>query len=193
MIGVTCLAVWRAIAHNSLAIVIMAAIGGLTTPAWLSTGEMNTVGLFTYLSLLSVGLYALALWRDTWRPVAFITSLGLVTWWMSWFTIIGAGDDVIIGSVFSCLPWHWALGITIEELLPHQHWPVSNWCTPLSTMDSSFVSSQLLRMILSNGSSISFSAWQRSFRLYWCTCAHHISATLSFTVLLPLPESSRCR
>ncbi|MBK9181551.1 MAG: DUF2339 domain-containing protein [Ignavibacteria bacterium] len=110
MIGVTCLAVWRAIAHNSLAIVIMAAIGGLTTPAWLSTGEMNTVGLFTYLSLLSVGLYALALWKDTWRPVAFITSLGLVTWWMSWSTIIGAGDDVIIGSVFLLLTMALGLG-----------------------------------------------------------------------------------
>lgn len=110
MIGVTCLAVWRAMAHNSLAIVIMAAIGGLTTPAWLSTGEMNTVGLFTYLSLLSVGLYALALWKDTWRPVAYITSLGLVTWWMTWSTITGAGDDVIIGSVFILLTMALGLG-----------------------------------------------------------------------------------
>ncbi|MCX6139467.1 MAG: DUF2339 domain-containing protein, partial [Candidatus Kapabacteria bacterium] len=47
MVGVTCLAVWRAIAHNSLIVAIMAALGGFTTPGWLSTGEMNTVGLFT--------------------------------------------------------------------------------------------------------------------------------------------------
>lgn len=109
MIGVTCLAVWRAIAHNSLAIVIMAAIGGLTTPAWLSTGEMNTVGLFTYLSLLSVGLYALALWKDAWRPVAFITSFGLVSWWTSWLTLTNGVDDVIVGGVFLLLTM--ALGI----------------------------------------------------------------------------------
>jgi uncharacterized membrane protein len=101
MVGVTLIAVWRGVAHDSVVVALMAATGGLTTPAWLSTGVMNTVGLWTYLVLLSVGMYGLALWRPQWRVVAYIISAGTACWWGLWTMEVSSGSpDVVPGALF---------------------------------------------------------------------------------------------
>lgn len=110
MAAVTCIAAWRSLEHRSLATAIAASVGGLTTPIWLSTGEMNTVGLFGYLCILSIGAYALALYRPSWRITAFVTASGVSLWWFVWANSAGAFVDSLEGSTLALLTIVNALG-----------------------------------------------------------------------------------
>lgn len=84
MCVVTLLTIGVALRHGSVYIAIMAALGGMCTPWWLSTGEMNTVGLFGYIAALSAGLFALSTLRPRWLVVGAIGYVGTWLWWAIW-------------------------------------------------------------------------------------------------------------
>lgn len=84
MCVVTVLSVAVALRHDAHFIGIMAAVAGMMTPAWLATGETNTVALFGYVSALAVGLFAIASYRPRWNAVSIITYVGTWLWWLLW-------------------------------------------------------------------------------------------------------------
>jgi uncharacterized membrane protein len=56
LIVVTVVAVLLSIRRNSVFIALLGLVGGFATPALLSTGQDNPIGLFGYLLLLNAGL-----------------------------------------------------------------------------------------------------------------------------------------
>ena len=105
MCVVTVLSVAVALRHDAHFIGIMAAVAGMMTPAWLATGETNTVGLFGYVSALSVGLFAIALYRPHWNAVSAISYLGTWLWWLLWTNgrHTMASRDVVQATIFAAL------------------------------------------------------------------------------------------
>lgn len=84
----TTTAVLLAARYNALAIAILGLIGGFLTPIMLSTGKDNQAGLFSYLTLLDLGVLALAYFKK-WRVLNFLayTSTVLMTagWAATWY------------------------------------------------------------------------------------------------------------
>lgn len=100
---VTAIAVGVSLRHNSVVIATMGALGGVSTPFWLSTGEMNTVGLFGYLLVLFVGMLWLNHRRPAWLSVSVVAHIGVWIFWSYWMSVRGSmpDPDVIEATVFA--------------------------------------------------------------------------------------------
>jgi uncharacterized membrane protein len=88
MLMVTATASMLAARYNALPIAFLGLIGGFLTPILLSTGVDNQAGLFTYVTLLDVGVLALA-YSKQWRSLnhsAFVaTALMFAAWTLEWY------------------------------------------------------------------------------------------------------------
>ena len=79
MIVVTAATMIVAIGRDSERIAFLALMGGLITPMLVSTGENHEVALFTYLTILGVGVLGIA-WVRNWKslpPAQFAATLDL--------------------------------------------------------------------------------------------------------------------
>jgi uncharacterized membrane protein len=88
MVAVTATASLLAARYNALPIALLGLIGGFLTPILLSTGVDNQTGLFAYITLLDLGVLALA-YSKQWRLLnylAFIsTALMFFGWWNEFY------------------------------------------------------------------------------------------------------------
>jgi uncharacterized membrane protein len=81
MIAVTAAGMALAVAHDAMAIAVLAILGGFLTPCMLSTGRDSRDALFAYVLLLDLGvLAATALKR--WRALDILAFFG--TWMLFW-------------------------------------------------------------------------------------------------------------
>lgn len=83
MVAITVLTVWQALAYQRQSIAIGGLVGAYGIPFLLSHGEDNPVFLFTYISIVNVGILYIAFWRN-WRylrPLAFAISWFLLLLW----------------------------------------------------------------------------------------------------------------
>jgi uncharacterized membrane protein len=84
----TATAVLLAARYNALAIAILGLIGGFLTPILLSTGTDNQIGLFSYITLLDLGVLSLAYFKK-WRVLNFLaygaTVLMSAGWASEWY------------------------------------------------------------------------------------------------------------
>jgi uncharacterized membrane protein len=81
---VTATASLLAARYNALSIAILGLIGGFMTPILLSTGKDNELGLFSYITLLDLGVLALA-YSKHWRALnylAFGATVAIAAGWM---------------------------------------------------------------------------------------------------------------
>ena len=87
MIAVTAATTVVAVGRNSERIAVLALIGGLVTPGIVSTGQNHEVVLFTYMTVLGVGMLALARIRDwqTLSPIQFVATLVYFWGWYDQF------------------------------------------------------------------------------------------------------------
>jgi len=83
MIGVTTTAVLLAARHHAYAIAVLGLIGGFMTPALLSTGVDNQIGLFGYVALLNSGVLALAYFKR-WRSLNHMAFVATVLTFAGW-------------------------------------------------------------------------------------------------------------
>lgn len=72
MILVTASAATLAIRLNSMLVAIFAIIGGYCTPILLSTGQVNFVGLYSYMLLLGIGILGIN-WYKQWHLLNFLS------------------------------------------------------------------------------------------------------------------------
>ena len=100
---VTAIAVGVSLRHDSAVIATMGALGGLCTPFWLSTGEMNTVGLFGYLLVLFIGMLWLNYHRPAWLSVSAAAHAGVWVFWSYWMSVRNSmpDPDVLEATVFA--------------------------------------------------------------------------------------------
>lgn len=87
MIAVTAATTVVAVGRNSERIAVLALIGGLVTPEIVSTGQNHEVVLFTYMTVLGVGMLALARIRNwqTLSPIQFVATLVYFWGWYDQF------------------------------------------------------------------------------------------------------------
>lgn len=83
MILITTTAVLLSVYHNAYAVALLGIIGGFLTPFFLSTGQPNQVGLFSYIVLLDCGILALAYFKN-WRSINLISFVSTLLILMVW-------------------------------------------------------------------------------------------------------------
>lgn len=97
---VTTTAVLLAVRYNSMTIAVMGVTGGFLTPFLLSTGTVNTLGLFTYIGILDVGILATAYYRN-WRPLNYLSYVFTQIWIFAWLTTTTTPEIWVRQTVFS--------------------------------------------------------------------------------------------
>jgi uncharacterized membrane protein len=83
LFGVAAFAALLAILQDALALAIVAALGGFAAPVLASTGSAHHSAFFTYLTLINLGIVAIA-WFKTWRVlnlIGFVCSFVLAAAW----------------------------------------------------------------------------------------------------------------
>ena len=80
LVAIAVLATALAVVQNALALAVFGTAGGFMAPILLSTGSSNHVALFTYYTVLNLGVFAVA-WFRAWRVlnlVGFVFTFGIV-------------------------------------------------------------------------------------------------------------------
>lgn len=85
MVLITVAAFLLAIRMNVQVVAILGLLGGFLTPVLISTGVDNPVGLFGYILILDLGLFAV-IWNRQWRPLAVLAAVATVVIQMGWMS-----------------------------------------------------------------------------------------------------------
>lgn len=83
LLAVTVLSGVLAVLQNAQALAVVAALEGFAAPVLVSTGSTSPVGLFTYLTVLNLGIAGMA-WFKAWRPLHLIALVGTLTLAGAW-------------------------------------------------------------------------------------------------------------
>jgi uncharacterized membrane protein len=108
---VTVVAGLLAIRYDAVFTAALGLLGGFATPLVLSTGVDRPVGLFSYVLLLDLGIFAVAV-RKRWHGFVFLALLGTFVIEVAWFgrfmspekTAIGLGAFLVLGLLYLALP-----------------------------------------------------------------------------------------
>lgn len=105
MSGVTVLAFQQAMRHHSLAVSLLGWAGGYLTPFLLSTGEVQSVGLLTYIALLTAGLLLVVLKKDRWIVLLPLTFVATITVYFIWRGTVFTSEEAGIALTFTTIYW----------------------------------------------------------------------------------------
>lgn len=105
MSAVTMIALANGLFYDSLAVALLGLAGGFLTPLMLSTGEVNAVGLFTYIALLDVGLLAVVAKKDSWYLVEPLTFAATWLFYFFWFAADYTENNLTIALFFVTVFW----------------------------------------------------------------------------------------
>ncbi|CAN5557697.1 hypothetical protein BH10BAC6_BH10BAC6_18670 [soil metagenome] len=84
MVGVTTIVLWRSLKHNSLFLASLSGIAGFATPLALQTGDMNTAGLFAYITLIDLMLIGTVIGLRKWMSLYYLAIAFTALWWGIW-------------------------------------------------------------------------------------------------------------
>jgi uncharacterized membrane protein len=93
MIVVTALTVIVAVGRDSERIAFLALVGGLITPMLVSTGENHEVALFTYLTILGVGVLGIA-WVRNWKSLPPAQFAATLVYFWGWYSEFYRNDEL---------------------------------------------------------------------------------------------------
>lgn len=103
---VTTVAFFLAVRLNAQPVAILGLLGGFLTPVLISTGQDNPLGLFGYITLLDVGLLAVAL-RQRWLHLTLLAGVATVVMQLAWagkfFAVEKIGVAMTVFLFFSAL------------------------------------------------------------------------------------------
>ncbi|MFH1231166.1 MAG: DUF2339 domain-containing protein [Planctomycetota bacterium] len=85
MILVTITGVTLSVRYNTVAIAVLALIGGFLTPILLSTGKDNQIALFSYIALLDIGIFVTAYFKK-WRLLDYLAFIFTVLIFFGWYS-----------------------------------------------------------------------------------------------------------
>jgi uncharacterized membrane protein len=115
--GVTVIAFVQALHYDSFSVSLLGLIGGFLTPYLLSTGQTNTVGLFSYLALLVAGLLIVAYRRPGWSLLAPLTVGATAVVYAAWYVEMYRESEFTPAVVFLLLLWSLFLGFEFAVAL----------------------------------------------------------------------------
>jgi uncharacterized membrane protein len=84
MVVVTAATCALALSQNAEILAVFAITGGFATPVLLSTGQNREIALFSYVSLLDIGILALTLLKP-WRKLLLLGFAGTLFLYISWY------------------------------------------------------------------------------------------------------------
>ncbi len=102
---VTVIAFLEAFRNDSLAVSILACMGGLLTPVMLSTPEPNEVGLFAYLLALNLGVVLILFRKSSWVALEPLALAGTYALYFSWHTSYYTTEHTLAALMFLALFW----------------------------------------------------------------------------------------
>jgi hypothetical protein len=106
MSAITAFTFWLGIKYNSMAVAILGWLGGFLTPFMLSTGQANEIGLFTYVSLLDIGILLIFIKKNEWEFIYPMVLVGTYLTYFAWFSeYYNPRLDVMITSIFLIIFW----------------------------------------------------------------------------------------
>ena len=101
---VTAVAVLLSVRRDSAFIALLGLVGGFSTPALLSTGQDNPIGLFGYLLLLNAGLGWVA-YRKRWPALVGLSLLFTTLYQWGWVTtFLTPGKLPVASAIFLAFP-----------------------------------------------------------------------------------------
>jgi len=118
MIGVTAGAFYLALYYNAAAISFLAWAGGFLTPFLLSTETVNTMGLFTYITLLNIGLIAVLLKKRHWDVLELLTVGATYLVYAFWYAEANTRDHhTSVALLFLVIWWSLFAGLNLYRTL----------------------------------------------------------------------------
>jgi uncharacterized membrane protein len=100
MIVVTAATMIVAVGRNSERMASLALIGGLITPLLVSTGENHEVALFTYLTILGVGVLGIA-WVRNWKSLPPAQFAATLIYFWGWYSDFYRDNELTTTIVFA--------------------------------------------------------------------------------------------
>lgn len=99
MILITAFSVLLSISYDRKELAVLSLIGGFASPFMLSTGEGNYIALFTYITILNVGMLTLAYFKK-WNSINIIAYIFTVLIYSGWlaFKVMGTKDGPYEGA-----------------------------------------------------------------------------------------------
>jgi len=98
MVFVTITACVLAVRYDAFPTAVLGLLGGFATPVALSTGEDHPVGLFSYILLLNIGLFAVGVKRK-WHALFELGLVGTLLIQIGWFSKFMSPANMVIGVV----------------------------------------------------------------------------------------------
>lgn len=105
MAAVTVLTFTQAFFYDALAVSLLGWLGGFLTPFLLSTGEAHPVGLFSYTTMLDVGLIAVLVLRRKWAVLAPLSLAATYLIYFLWYGSSAGTTDGAVALLFLCIFW----------------------------------------------------------------------------------------
>ncbi|MBI3586547.1 MAG: DUF2339 domain-containing protein [Ignavibacteriales bacterium] len=116
MSGVTIITLAQALYYNSIAVSVLGWAGGFLTPLMLSTGQSNEAALFTYIALLSLGLLAIVVKKESWIVVEPLTLVAMYIMYFLWFDKYYTFQAFTLTVFFLCTFWILFYGLDLVQL-----------------------------------------------------------------------------
>lgn len=117
MAGVTGGAFYLALRYHASAISFLAWAGGFLTPFLLNTGVVNTIGLFTYITLLNIGLVAVLLKKRDWDILELLTIGATYLTYAFWQDEVDITEHVFTASSFLMIWWGLFAGLDLSRII----------------------------------------------------------------------------
>jgi len=105
MSAVTVVTFTQAFRYDSLAVALLGWLGGFLTPFLLSTGEVNAVGLFSYVAILDAGLLAASWRKPAWMPIEPLAMAGTYLIYALWLGASYSAASFVPGAIFLVVFW----------------------------------------------------------------------------------------
>ncbi|MFC1552026.1 DUF2339 domain-containing protein [Candidatus Latescibacterota bacterium] len=102
---VTITAIQQAVKYDSFAVSFLGWAGGFLTPFLLSTGEVNAVGLLSYILLLDAGLLAVVSAKKSWEYLELLTLAATYIVYILWYGNHYSSGDMPVAIIFISIVW----------------------------------------------------------------------------------------
>jgi len=117
MSAVTLIAFQQAMRYDSFAVSLLGWFGGFLTPFLLSTGEVNAVGLFTYIVLLDAGLLAVCFMKESWGILEPLTLFSTYLIYFYWYEEFYEVNNFTVAVVFLTLFWGLFYALDVARII----------------------------------------------------------------------------
>jgi uncharacterized membrane protein len=112
MVFIALAAAILAVAQNALSLAVIGAAGGFLAPILVSTGSGNHIALFTYYTILNIGIFVVA-WFRTWRVLNVLGFLFTFTITGLWRASGYGTEDLVSADLFLILFFLMYVGVSI--------------------------------------------------------------------------------